>query len=91
VQSVIARQRNSGSEKFLQCREKFSEGKGKSPRQERKLQSMKNGDTIATVIAFCLVLPWLARLIASAKATWRALDEGQTTNETKQYEKNETQ
>jgi hypothetical protein len=52
---------------------------------------MKDGDTIATVMAFCLVLPWLARLIASAKATWRALDEGQTTNETKQYEKNETQ
>jgi hypothetical protein len=29
----------------LQRQEKFSEGKGKSPTQERKLQSMKNGDT----------------------------------------------
>ena len=37
---------------------------------------MKNGDTIATVIAFFLVLPWLARLIVSAKAVWRALTEG---------------
>ena len=38
---------------------------------------MKNGDTIATVIALFLVLPWLARLIASAKAIWRALTVGQ--------------
>lgn len=38
---------------------------------------MKNGDTITTVIALFLVLPWLARLIASAKATWRALTEEQ--------------
>jgi len=52
---------------------------------------MQNGDTITTVIALFLVLPWLARLIASAKATWRALDEGQTRNETKQYEEREIQ
>jgi hypothetical protein len=38
---------------------------------------MKNGDTIATVIALFLVLPWLARLITSAKAIWRALTAGQ--------------
>ena len=37
---------------------------------------MKNGDTVAIVIAFFLVLPWLARLIVSAKAVWRALGEG---------------
>ena len=37
---------------------------------------MKNGDTVAMVIAFFLVLPWLARLIVSAKAVWRALTEG---------------
>ncbi len=35
---------------------------------------MKNGDTITTVLTFLLVLPWFARLIASAKAAWRALD-----------------
>jgi len=81
--------RNSGSEKSLQRRGKFSEGNGKGPREERKLQSMKNGDTIATVIAFLFVLPWVARLIASAKATWRALTEGQTRNEIKRYEKSE--
>jgi hypothetical protein len=50
---------------------------------------MKNGDTIATVIAFLFVLPWVARLIASVKATWRALTEGQTRNEIKRYEKSE--
>ena len=37
---------------------------------------MKNGDTVAMVIAFFLVLPWLARLIVSTKAVWRALTEG---------------
>jgi hypothetical protein len=58
-------------------RDKFSEGKGKSPKQERKHQSMKNGDTIATVMAAFLVVPWLARLIFSAKAAWRAMTEGQ--------------
>jgi len=79
--------RNSGFEKSLQRRGKFSEGNGKGPREERKLQSMKNGDTIATVIAFLFVLPWVAWLIASAKATWRALTEGQTRNEIKRYEK----
>jgi hypothetical protein len=61
----------------------------KAQEKERKLQSMKNGDTIATVIAFLLVLPWVVRLIASAKATWRALTEGQTRNEIKRYEKSE--
>jgi hypothetical protein len=45
---------------------------------------MRNGDHIATVIAIFLVLPWLARLIVSAKATWRALTEGQNKNETNQ-------
>jgi len=50
---------------------------------------MKNGDTIATIIAFLLVLPWVVRLIVSAKATWRALTEGQTRNEIKRYEKSE--
>jgi hypothetical protein len=30
---------------FLPWPRKFSEGKGKSPRQDMKLQSMKNGDT----------------------------------------------
>lgn len=37
---------------------------------------MKNGDAIAMVIAFFFVLPWLARLIVSAKAVWRAFGEG---------------
>jgi hypothetical protein len=37
---------------------------------------MKNGNNVAVVIAFFLVLPWLARLIVSAKAVWRALTEG---------------
>jgi hypothetical protein len=49
----------------------------KAQNKKRKLKSMKNGDTIATVIAFFLVLPWLARLIVSATATWRALTAGQ--------------
>jgi hypothetical protein len=44
---------------------------------------MKNGDTIATVIAFLLVLPWLARLIVSAKAVWRALTGRQQYEKTK--------
>jgi hypothetical protein len=34
---------------------------------------MKNQDTITTVITFLLVLPWLARTLASGKAIWRAL------------------
>jgi hypothetical protein len=59
----------------LQHWEKFSEGKGRDPKQEK--ETMKNGDTIATVIAFFLVLPWVARFIASAKAIWRALTAGQ--------------
>jgi hypothetical protein len=58
----------------MQRRPKFSEGNGKGPKQERKIQPMKNGDTITTVLTFLLVLPWFARLIASAKAAWRALD-----------------
>jgi hypothetical protein len=37
---------------------------------------MNNGDTITTVIAFLLVLPWLARMVVSSKAIWRALMEG---------------
>jgi hypothetical protein len=44
---------------------------------------MKNGDTVAMVIAFFLVLPWLARLIVSAKAVWRALTEGCSMRKTK--------
>lgn len=44
---------------------------------------MKNGDTVAMVIAFFLVLPWLARLIASAKAVWRALGEGSSIKKAK--------
>jgi hypothetical protein len=59
---------------FMQRRPEFSEGNGKGSKQERKIKSMKNGDTITTVLTFVLVLPWLARLIASAKAAWRALD-----------------
>jgi len=50
---------------------------------------MKNGDTIATVIAFFLVLPWLARLIVSAKAIWRALTEGSSMKKAKRA--NQTQ
>ena len=38
--------------------------------------TMDNGDTITTVIAFLLVLPWLARMVVSSKAIWRALMEG---------------
>jgi hypothetical protein len=38
---------------------------------------MKNQDTITTVIAFLLVLPWLARVVVSAKAIRRALTDGQ--------------
>ena len=34
---------------------------------------MKNQDTITTAIALLLVLPWLARGLASGKAIWRAL------------------
>ena len=45
---------------------------------------MKDVDTIAMVTTFFLVLPWLARLVVSAKATWRALNGRQG------YEKNET-
>jgi hypothetical protein len=56
----------------MQRRAKFSEGNSK---EERKIQFMQNGDTITTVVASFLVLPWLARLIASAMATWRALGE----------------
>jgi len=37
---------------------------------------MNNGDTITTVIAFLLVLPWLARVVVSSKAIWQALMEG---------------
>ena len=44
---------------------------------------MKNGDTVAMVIALFLVLPWLARLIVSAKAVWRALTEGSSMRKTK--------
>ena len=55
---------------------------GKGPKKKGN-QSMKNGDTIATVIAFFLVLPWLARLIVSAKAIWRALTEGSSMKKAK--------
>lgn len=44
---------------------------------------MKNGDTVAMVIAFFLVLPWLARLIVSAKTVWRALMEGSSMKKAK--------
>ena len=44
---------------------------------------MKNGDNVAIVIAFFLVLPWLARLIVSAKAVWRALGEGSSVKKAK--------
>jgi hypothetical protein len=37
---------------------------------------MKNGDTITAVIAFVLVLPWLARMVVSSKAIWQALTDG---------------
>jgi hypothetical protein len=74
----------------LQYREKFSEGKGKGPKEKRKFQSMKNGDTIATVIALFLVLPWLVRLIASAKAIWRALTAAQNKKRNQAVWKNET-
>jgi hypothetical protein len=60
----------------LPCREKFSEGKGKRPKIRKDNSTMKNGDTITTVIAFLLVLPWLARVVVSSKAIWRALMEG---------------
>jgi len=33
---------------------------------------MKNPDTVTIVIASVLVLPWLARVLASSKAIWRA-------------------
>ena len=44
---------------------------------------MKNGDTVAMVVAFLLVLPWLARLIVSAKAVWLALTEGSSMKKAK--------
>jgi hypothetical protein len=37
---------------------------------------MDNGNIIPTVITFLLVLPWLARMVVSSKAIWRALMEG---------------
>jgi hypothetical protein len=67
---------------FVQRRARFSEGNSKAPKQERN-QFMKNGDTIAMVIAFFLVLPWLARLIVSAKVVWRALTEGSSMKKAK--------
>jgi hypothetical protein len=33
---------------------------------------MKDPDTVTIVIASVLVLPWLARVLASTKAIWRA-------------------
>jgi hypothetical protein len=44
---------------------------------------MKNGDTVAMVIAFFFILPWFARLIVSAKAVWRALAEGSSVKKAK--------
>jgi len=38
---------------------------------------MKNQDTVTTVIAFLIILPWLARVLASAKAICRAVMDGQ--------------
>jgi hypothetical protein len=38
---------------------------------------MKSQDTITTVITFLLVLPWLARGLASGTAIWQALTNGQ--------------
>jgi hypothetical protein len=60
----------------LQRREKFSEGKGKRLKIRKDNSTMNNGDTITTVIAFLLVLPWLARVVVSSKAIWQALMEG---------------
>jgi hypothetical protein len=74
---VSAAKKRSGFEDFCNTGENFPKEKVEIQNTKRKLQSMKNGDTIATVIAFFLVLPWLARLIASAKAIWRALTAGQ--------------
>jgi hypothetical protein len=39
---------------------------------------MKNQDTGTIVIAFLLILPWLARLLASTKAIWQALTDAKT-------------
>jgi hypothetical protein len=38
---------------------------------------MNNQDTVTTLIAFLLVLPWLVRVLASGNAIWRALRENQ--------------
>jgi hypothetical protein len=38
---------------------------------------MKDQDTVTIVIASLLVLPWLARVLMSAKTIWRALMDGQ--------------
>jgi hypothetical protein len=60
-------------------------------RQNKKgNESMKNGDTIAMVIAFFFVLPWLARLIASAKAVWRVLGEGSSMKKAKRTNQTHT-
>jgi hypothetical protein len=44
-------------------------------KQESK--PMNNQDTITTLIAFLLLLPWLVRVLASGKSIWRALRENQ--------------
>jgi hypothetical protein len=44
---------------------------------------MNNQDTITTLVAFLLVLPWLARVLASGKTIWRALRENQKMRERK--------
>jgi len=72
---LIPRQKILARKNFCNTGKKFPKETVKA--QDKKGNfNMKNGDTIATVIAFLLVLPWLARVVVSSKAIWRALMEG---------------
>jgi hypothetical protein len=42
---------------------------------------MKDQDAATIVIAFLLILPWLARALASTKAIWQALTDRQKQKE----------
>ena len=39
---------------------------------------MKNQDSVAILITFLLLFPWLGRVAVSSMAVWRALTESQT-------------
>ena len=46
--------------------------------QQGKWESMKNQDSVTTVITLLLLLPWLGRVAVSSMAVWRAHMESQT-------------